>query len=556
MQRFIVLIICCMLVIFAGFARADLIISQIMFNMYGDDGGLNCAWEWIEVYNNGTSDVDVAGYVWDDNNTATQSSSNIASGSVPAGGVAYFYNSDQITAQQFFDAWGAVNLVAVTNWSPNGLNNSSPWDAPAIWSNYSSYIGDHQNHNNVVDDVAYSTMTPWPGSNDGVAIYIKNLSTSNDDGSNWGFANSLGSTTATGGIIKRSNAAGDGTGNHYASIVNIVADDPDISGPPSVPFGPVAPGSTTTSDVIVSNLGASVNLNVTSVNFTGTDASKFTVVSSLPTGIAPSATGTITVQYNPGSSSTVSVAVMNISSNDSSSDVLEVNLKGVAHPDSPIIITGVMFNTAGADPDYEWIEIYNTSSSPVNLSGYVVDDENGIAHTSANITSGIIAGHRTAYLVDIVDSTYTEEIFENSWGEGVNVIAAAGLYTNSGLNNDGDSPAIWANFNAYQGDDVNHYFAVDDVDYDNADPWPGSVAGQAIYLLDILGDRDDPANWALAIPGDVGTTPSNGTGGTITESAHVISSVHEYASIYVGPTSTPFPTATPSSGITMWSIYR
>lgn len=40
-----------------------------------------------------------------------------------------------------------------------------------------------------------------------------------------------------------------------------------------------------------------------------------------------------------------------------------------------LVISEVLYRPAGAEPDAEWIEIYNPSSVPISLSGYKIGDE-------------------------------------------------------------------------------------------------------------------------------------------------------------------------------------
>jgi hypothetical protein len=58
--------------------------------------------------------------------------------------------------------------------------------------------------------------------------------------------------------------------------------------------------------------------------------------------------------------------------------ILEVITQGAANDNStpsPIVINEIF--SRGADPDFDWIEIYNNSSSPVDISGYKIYDGGG-----------------------------------------------------------------------------------------------------------------------------------------------------------------------------------
>jgi len=49
-----------------------------------------------------------------------------------------------------------------------------------------------------------------------------------------------------------------------------------------------------------------------------------------------------------------------------------------------IIISEIMYNPSSTEDDWEWIELYNSGSSEIDLTGYVIDDDDGTAYTSAN----------------------------------------------------------------------------------------------------------------------------------------------------------------------------
>src|SRR5688572_29547402 len=42
---------------------------------------------------------------------------------------------------------------------------------------------------------------------------------------------------------------------------------------------------------------------------------------------------------------------------------------------SQIVITEVMYEPGGVDSLWEWVEIVNTTAAPVNLNGWVFDDD-------------------------------------------------------------------------------------------------------------------------------------------------------------------------------------
>ncbi len=145
--------------------EVNLLITEIMFNPASPEND----WEWIELYNAGNQMVDLSGFVIDDNNSTAHTVSNIAAGVVAPGAMAVLYNADDITAEDFAMAWGSgINLVAVTNWSVMGLNNST--DTIGLWQNYEAYNGDHVTHTNALISVSYPDIDDNAGS-----VFLKNL---------------------------------------------------------------------------------------------------------------------------------------------------------------------------------------------------------------------------------------------------------------------------------------------------------------------------------------------------------------------------------------------
>jgi predicted extracellular nuclease len=187
----------------------QLVISEIMYNPASAEDN----WEWVEVYNAGITDVNLAGFVIDDINGTAHTSSNIAGGIIPAGGSGVLYNADDLTASQFTDAWGMVNLIPVTNWGAMALNNGG--DTVGIWDSFTSYIGDNQTQLNVIDNVAYDDFTPWPSDNNSASIFLNDLASDNDIGSNW-ILSTDGAVTPLYNAYT-SNAAGGNSGNDVGS---------------------------------------------------------------------------------------------------------------------------------------------------------------------------------------------------------------------------------------------------------------------------------------------------------------------------------------------------
>ncbi len=184
-----------------------IIITEIMYDPNSDEDN----WEWIEIYNAGSAAVDLTGYVVDDFNSVALSSANIAGGVLAAGEQAVLYNADDVTAADFAAAWGAVNLVPVTNWSALSLNNAG--DKVSLWDSFASYSGDNVVHANAIDTVDFAGAGfPDPV---GASIYLTDLGADNNVGSNWATSTVGGATPLFTGY--QSLAAGGNVGTDVGS---------------------------------------------------------------------------------------------------------------------------------------------------------------------------------------------------------------------------------------------------------------------------------------------------------------------------------------------------
>ncbi len=173
----------------------QLVISEIMYAPASNED----AWEWVEVFNGSDETVDLSGYVLDDNDGATVSSVNIASGTIGAGETAILYNADDLTAADFTAAWGEdINLVAVTDWSQLGLDNTG--DTVGLWSSFTAYQGNNETQTNALVSVTYDgSLGDGTGS-----IYLTDLT----DPDSFALSTEDANTPAGGAVYVSAAAAG------------------------------------------------------------------------------------------------------------------------------------------------------------------------------------------------------------------------------------------------------------------------------------------------------------------------------------------------------------
>ena len=144
-----------------------------------------------------------------------------------------------------------------------------------------------------------------------------------------------------------------------------------------------------------------------------------------------------------------------------------------------IVITEIMYNPPESGQDsLEYIELYNNSSSTVDLSGWTFTE--GVTHTFANGTT-LAAGE---YLTIAELSSAFESVFGNpptfQWEDGA-------------LTNGGEDIELSDATGA----------VIDYVDYSNGNPWPSGAAGNgpSLVLCDPDSDNSDPSNWIACTTG-------------------------------------------------------
>ncbi|MGF1498852.1 MAG: Calx-beta domain-containing protein, partial [Elainellaceae cyanobacterium] len=130
-------------------------------------------------------------------------------------------------------------------------------------------------------------------------------------------------------------------------------------------------------------------------------------------------------------------------------------LQGSSLPN--LVISEIMYNPDSSEPGWEWLEVYNAGDTPLDLTGFVLDDDDGTALSQANIAGGLLDVGKTAVLYNA--DVLTEADFAAAWGDGINLI---GVTNWSGLNNSGgDRLALWRSYEDYGA--RNFEMAIDEV---------------------------------------------------------------------------------------------
>lgn len=158
----------------AGSAHAELLISEIFYNLAGSEGVTS---EWVEIYNSGNQAVDASGYMFADTQDGDVSGAFAAGTSIAAGGTLIVTQQSPAT---FASIWGnGINLVQVTTF-PSLSNSASPTNETLALLDASSAVLDEVNYENATNG--------WPDDTTFSSIYLLSsalTTTANDIGSNW-----------------------------------------------------------------------------------------------------------------------------------------------------------------------------------------------------------------------------------------------------------------------------------------------------------------------------------------------------------------------------------
>ncbi|MFP4542065.1 MAG: lamin tail domain-containing protein [Opitutales bacterium] len=161
-----------------------------------------------------------------------------------------------------------------------------------------------------------------------------------------------------------------------------------------------------------------------------------------------------------------------------------------------LIFTEIMYDPANSEFQWEWIELYNAGSAPIELGGYVFDDDNGSALTAGLPVFALGPGAFVVLFDD--DAADKRSLFQSAWGGGFSLLGIS-EWSRIGLNNGGEQISLWSTFADYDGDHEVHANALLSFDYPDL-----ATDGYSIYLTDYTADPLDPTNWAKSEVGVAG----------------------------------------------------
>jgi hypothetical protein len=154
-----------------------------------------------------------------------------------------------------------------------------------------------------------------------------------------------------------------------------------------------------------------------------------------------------------------------------------------------LVITEIMHSPSGDDAIWEWVEVLNTTNAPVDLNGWVFDDDDNPNIAAANISSAggtrntVVPANGAAVLYPGDELQFMTERFTAAWGSGISLIGVDGFTALTAT----DSIGLWASHADYVADAIpeattsprrNFSNAAAAINY--ATGFPESVAGQSI----------------------------------------------------------------------------
>ncbi len=357
----------------------DLVITEINYNdPYATD-----TLEYIEIYNNGSTSVNMNGFIITSAVEYTFPSYTLDTNSY----VVVALNSTRM--QSFFN-------ISALQWTSGNLNNSGETIL------FKTSTGD------TIDIVSFDDSSPWPTSPDGTgpSLVLCDPSLNNSVGANWSAATTNAGTTTTGIIVY----ANPGTG------CNVPQPAGDTI--PPVVNSASATSATTISVVFNEPVGISAE-----------DVSNYSGVGTISTAIRNSSLTTVTLTLSTALTNGNIYNLVVDSIADTSSNIMAIaqNFQVLWNSSLPsLVITEINYNGPESGTDTtEFVELFNNGSSAINLGGLYFSS--GITYTFPSIVMN--AGD---YVVIAQDSVKVNNFFNIS----------SYKWTSGGLSNSGEALCI------------------------------------------------------------------------------------------------------------------
>jgi len=358
---FMTFLIALVMIVSNAFAQTpNLMVTEIMYN--GPESGIDST-EFVELYNNDTMAINLAGYTFVQGFNYTFPAVTINPNSYIVVAV------DSVKFASFFG-------VPAYEWTSGALNNSGE---KIILVNAN---GD------TIDVVDYDDGGVWPSTPDGggPSLTFCNYSLDNNNGANWSVAINFVDTNAAGDSVWANPGTGCGTtpppsGDTIPPVVNNV----------------IATTSTTFEIYFSEPVGPSAE-----------DTANYSGVGPLNSALINAAGDMVTLSFAlgwvDGTAKTITIANVK----DTANNMMPVPqsftiIYNVTMAD--LVITEIMYNDLSSSDSLEYFEIYNNGNYTAKLGGYIVTE--GVNYTFPANTFLTIG----SYLVIAKDSALVNSVF-------------------------------------------------------------------------------------------------------------------------------------------------
>lgn len=414
---------------------SNIVITEIMYNP--PEAGTDSL-EFIEVYNNGSEVADLTGYFFSSGVDFTFPNFTLDPGDFALVGI----NSDAM-----YNTFG----VDAFQWT-GGLSNNGE----LIMLNNPSGI--------LIDSVFYDDGASWPpeADGDGPSIILCDPNSDNSLGENWDYSQNFVTYNDNGEAI-------------YASPGFSECDFPPVANFLALPVQVFTGESVSFTDLSVNN--------PTSWNWTFPGGSPMNSVMQNPI-----------ITYNVPGVYNVELTVSN--SSGSNTAIFEDYISVM--DESPVLmVTEIMQNPSSVSDEFgEWFEVFNPTSSPVDMNGWYIKDND---YDSIRINSSVVV---PSYGFATLGRNTDTEINGN--------YLCSYAYSNFFLSNGSDEIVLFNPGNE----------EVDRVEYDGGPNWPDPNGLSMIFTGDFSMDNNDSNNWETAslredtYSGSLTDKGSPGTNGT------------------------------------------